>query len=129
MANDYVATVALQQESVDSALKALGERVTAISMSNATHGAELASMQLVVDRLESELSMGTTQVGLMYAQVNKMAASLGMLRAEIAGARVMHDGMQIDMLGLLKKSYSWIVAFCVAAGLSLSVLAVALWFK
>lgn len=129
MSDDYVETVALPQQSVDAAIKAIGERINAVGMSTATQGAELASMQRVVDRLESEMNMGTTQVGLMYAQVNKTAASLGMLRAEIAGAGKMHEDLQADMLALLGDIYSRVTAFCLIVGLSLAVLAFALWIK
>ena len=129
MAEDFVQTMTLHQAEVDAAIKGQGERVTAVAMQVASQGAEIASVQRTMDRLESELGMGTTQVGLMYAQVTKIGASVGMLRAEIAGARKMSDDMQADTLALLGDIYGRITAFCATVAFALLVLGIALWLK
>ena len=129
MAEDFVQTVALYQRDVDAALKGLGERITAVSMSNASHGADVASLRRIVERIDSQQSMGDTQVTLMYTQVNKISASVGMARAEIAGANKLYLEAQAEVIEHLIDIYRRVTTFCFLSGAVLVLLALLLWLK
>ena len=125
MTEDYVKTLTLRQEEVDAAIKGQDQHVNAVAMQVASQGAELASLRHTLDKVESQQGMGETQVSLMYAQVNKVAASIGMLRAELAGARKFHDDMQLDILAVVTSMHNRVTWFCTVVAISLVLLAIA----
>lgn len=129
MAEEYVATVALNQADVDAALKAVNDRVTAVGMSAASNGASIASMQSAIDRLEASQGMGDTQVSLLYTQVSKLGASIGMARAEIAGANKLYLEAQAECINHLVDIYRRVTTFCFLCGAAFVALAVVLWLK
>ena len=97
----YIATVALPADAVQDAIKGVNRRVDAIAMQAATQGAHIAGVQFAIERLEQTSGASDETVHLVYTQVNKTLASVGMMRAELAGIEVRladrHDDLKADL--------------------------------
>lgn len=123
MTKDYVATVALDADAVQNALRGMNRRVDAISLSAASQGTRIAGMDRAVGDLTIQQSAASAQAALIYAQVNKCSASVGMLRNEVAGLARMLDAARLSqaetLVEVLQGQRRIIVLLLLAIGLSL----------